>query len=184
MRTIIIISMCLLLSGSAGSAYSQESKPTRQEKKEARKLALEANYIILDSILTNKGFVIEADYLSNRYGDKAPVSSNINFIRVTGDKGVLQTGSTFARGSNGVGGTTAEGNIGSYEITKFPKSKSYKVRFNIQTGIGHYDVILNVSANARADATITGLGRGDLTWEGHLVTLGNSRTFKGWNTIW
>lgn len=165
-------------------AFSQdEYKPTRQEKKEAKKMQLRTNYAILDTILTRRVFVLEADYLRNKYGDQTSVMSNINFIRVQQETGVLQTGSSFSFGTNGVGGVTAEGEIGQWIINKNPKNLSYTVRFSLMTNIGHYDVVMNVSANTRATATITGLGPGNLIWDGHLVPLGTSRVFKGMNTI-
>jgi hypothetical protein len=42
---------------------------------------------------------------------------------------------------------------------------------------------MNVSSDNYATATITGLGPGNLTWQGHIATVGNSRIFKGQNTI-
>jgi hypothetical protein len=42
---------------------------------------------------------------------------------------------------------------------------------------------MTVSADNNAIATITGLGPGRLTWEGCLVTINNSRVFKGKNTL-
>lgn len=164
-------------------SLSQGEKPTRQEKKEARKYQMAANYAILDSLLTNRVFVLEANYLRTKYGDKIPVSSNINFIKVTETTGVLQTGSVFSMGYNGVGGVTAEGQIGQWDIHKDPKRLHYTLRFTINSNIGHYDVLLRVGADTRAEATITGLAPGNLTWEGNLVTLGNSRVFKGRNII-
>jgi hypothetical protein len=163
-------------------ASSQESKPTRQEKKEAKKLQLAANYVMLDSMLNRRFFVLEANYLKNRYGNQTPVSSNINFIRVDGTNGVLQTGSVFSQGYNGLGGVTAEGSIGRWEVSKNPKSKSYNLRFSLNTTIGHYDIVMNISADARAMATITGLGPGHLIWDGHLVPAEMSRVFQGQNT--
>jgi hypothetical protein len=169
--------------GLSSDCFSQDIKLTRQELKEARKAQLVANYYILDSLLNAKTFVLEADYLQNRYGDRIPVLSDLNFIKINETKGVLQTGSSFNTGYNGVGGVTAEGSIGSWNIYKNEKRLSYTVHFSLLTNIGHYDVMMNVSSNTRASATITGLGPGRLTWEGHLVTLYNSRIFKGINTI-
>lgn len=187
MRTKVFSRMSLfLLAGlliSTPYSLSQDGKPSRQEKKEARKYQLAANYAILDTLLTNRIFVLEADYLRTKYGDKIPVSSNINFIKVSESTGVLQTGSVFSMGYNGVGGVTAEGEIGQWDIHKDPKRLHYILRFTINSNIGHYDVLLRVGADTRAEATITGLGPGNLTWEGYLVTLGNSRVFKGRNFI-
>jgi hypothetical protein len=160
------------------NSSSQDIKLTRQELKEVRKAQLEANYYILDTLLNEKTFVLEADYLESRYGDRVPVLSDLNFIKVNEADGILQTGSSFNPGYNGVGGVTAEGKTGSWKITKNPKKLTYTVRFSLFSNIGHYDVLMYVSSNTRASATITGLGPGRLTWEGHLVPLNNSRVFK------
>jgi len=172
---LVVAGLCGLTSYS----FSQDAKLTRQERKDIKNAQLMANYYALDSVLNARAFVLEADYLQNRYGEKILVSSNLNFIKVVESNGVLQTGSYSGFGYNGVGGVTAEGKIQSWKIYKNPKKLSYTVHFSIQSSIGHYDILMNVSANTRASATITGLGPGNLTWEGHLVTLYNSRVFKG-----
>lgn len=164
-------------------ASSQDIKLSRQERKEVEKAQLAWNFHILDSLLNAKRFVLEADYLQDRYGMRIPVAQNLNFIKVNDPDGVLQTGNNFSMGPNGVGGVTAEGPLGSWKIFKDFKRMSYVVRFSISSNIGHYDVVLDVNAANYAQATITGLGPGKLTWVGHLVTVDNSRVFKGFNII-
>jgi hypothetical protein len=163
--------------------YSQDAKLSRQERKEVRKAAMTANFNILDSLLNAKSFVLVADYLRNTYGNVVPVVPSLNFIRVSNTKGVLQTGANDGMGYNGVGGVTAEGNLAGYKIYKDFKNMTYTLRFNLTTNIGIYDVLMTVNAANNASATITGLGPGNLTWQGHLETINNSRVFKGFNTI-
>ena len=162
---------------------SQDIKLTQQERKEVRKAQMAANFHILDSLLNSKSFVLEADFLQNGYGYRVPVVSGLNFIKVDDLKGILQTGSNFRMGYNGVGGVTAEGSIGNWKIDKNLKALSHTIQFSLQTQIGHYDVFMTVSSDNHATATITGLWPGRLTWDGHLETIGNSSVFKGWNTI-
>ena len=162
---------------------SQEAKLSRQERKEVRKTQMTANFYILDSLLNSKSFVLEADYLQNGYGYRVPVVSGLNFIKVDELKGILQTGSDFRIGYNGVGGVTAEGSIGSWKIGKNLKALSHTIQFSLLTQIGYYDVFMIVSSDNHATATIRGSGRGQLTWDGHLETINNSRVFKGHNTI-
>jgi hypothetical protein len=57
------------------------------------------------------------------------------------------------------------------------------LQFSLLTQIGFYDISMNISSDNRARATIRGLGRDQLTWDGHLETIGNARVFKGQNTI-
>lgn len=162
---------------------AQNTKLSRQEKKEIRKAQLDQNFYILDSLLNVRSFVLEADYLQDGFGRRVPVTSTLNFIKVNADEGVLQTGTYAGMGYNGVGGVTASGTIGSWKVTSDPRKLTYTLYFNIQTNIGHYDVFLTVNADNNATATITGLGPGKLTWDGHLETVNNSRVFKGQDTI-
>ncbi|MCJ7446653.1 MAG: DUF4251 domain-containing protein [Bacteroidales bacterium] len=165
------------------NSNSQDIKLDRQERKEVRKAQMAANFYILDSLLNARSFVLEADYLQNKYGDRIPVVSNLNFIKVDRSNGILQTGSNFGMGYNGVGGVTAEGTIESWKISKDSKKLSYTLQFSLLTQIGHYDIFMSVNADNHASATITGLGPGRLTWDGRLKTLYNTRVFKGQNTI-
>lgn len=163
--------------------FSHDTKMTRKEKKEARKTELYANYQAIDTLLERKQFVLEADYLQGKYGSEIPVTSTLNFIKVDSPNVILQTGANTAFGYNGVGGVTAEGNIVNYRISKDPKRLSYVVFFTTTTGIGTYDIVLRIGADATARATITGLTSGSLTYRGNLVATYNSRTFKGQRTL-
>lgn len=158
---------------------------TKKEKKEARRAELAANYKAIDTLLQKKTFILEAEFLQGRYGDQVPVSSNINFISVQTPRVVLQTGSnnSFGPGYNGVGGVTTEGQISNYRVSSDDKRLNHTVMFTTTTNIGTYDVILRVSADASATATITGMTRGSLTYRGNLVAPYNSKVFKGRNSM-
>jgi hypothetical protein len=187
MKTIkIFLAGLLVLSGLFGHSIcgiSQDVKPDKQERKEAKKAQMTANFYVLDSLLRSGRFVLEADFLQNKYGSRVSVPPMLNFIRVDGPKGVLQTGSDTRQGYNGVGGVTAEGSIVDYKITNDKKHLSTTVTFNLVSTLGNFDIFLTVSADNNATATISGSTSGRLTWDGHLVTLSNSRVFKGYNTI-
>jgi hypothetical protein len=165
------------------NSNSQDKKLSRHELKEVRKAQMVLNFNYLDSLLNSKVFVLEADILRNKYGEIVNVVPTLNFIKVDVSHGVLQTGSNFSMGYNGVGGVTAEGSLGGWKISKNAKKLNYMLHFSLLTNLGNYDVSMTVSANNRAVATIRGLGPGELTWEGHLVAIDNSLVFKGRNTI-
>ncbi len=152
-------------------------------RKEARKAELTTGYNIIDSLLNARSFVLAADQLQNRIGDLVEVSPAINFIKVVGSTGILQTGSNSRIGSNDVGGTTAEGSVGNWKIFTEPRELTHRLTFSILSQIGNYDVSLYVTADNRATATIKGLGPGELTWIGHLETINNSGVFKGRDTF-
>jgi hypothetical protein len=171
------------LLGFSANTNSQDPKPDKKARKEAKRAESEANFRVLDSLLFMGQYVLEANYLQNKYGDRVLVSSNLNFIRVEGPRGVLQTGSDQRFGSNGVGGVTAEGTIGNYKITRNLKNLSCTVTFDIVTNLGSFNILMIVSSDNNARATISGTTSGKLTWDGHLATLNNSKVFKGSNSI-
>jgi hypothetical protein len=187
MKTMKMSMVCLFLVFGlfwfTPDSNSQDVKLSRQERKEVRKAQMAENFVILDSLLNAKMFVLEADYLQDNYGNIKPVLSTLNFIKVNGASAILQTGSSGGIGSNDVGGATAEGRIGEWKVTKYVKTLSYYLRFNLVTQIGNYDILMTVTSDNVASATISGLGPGKLTWRGHLETLNNARIFKGQNTI-
>jgi hypothetical protein len=162
--------------------YSRDTKISRKEKKETRKAELYANYRAIDSLLKKKTFVLEAYTLRDKYGDNVPVNNNLNFIRVNGSNVVLQTGTPSGMGYNGVGGVTAEGSISNWKVVADEKRLNHSVSFNTTTGVGIYDVMMTIAADATASATITGMTSGRLTYLGNLVAPYNSRVFKGMRT--
>jgi hypothetical protein len=167
----------------AFKSYSQDDKLTRQEKKAAQKEQQYINYQVLDSMIKNKSFVLEADFLENGFGGRRPVMSNINFIMVDSLKAVLQTGNDNRMGYNGVGGVTAEGQISNMKVTKNQKSLSFFLRFTVSTQVGFYDVAMNIYSTNFARAEITGLTAGKLIYDGRIQTLYNSRVYKGRSLI-
>jgi hypothetical protein len=183
---VLLLAFGLMLVSASGNSQQKrisEKEVTKQERKEARKAALQANFAILDSLLGKRTFVLESDYLQDKYGNQVQVPSMVNFIMVNAGHGVLQTGSNVAMGYNGVGGVTAEGSVSKWEIHKNFKSFSFIIRFAIQTDIGMYDVFMTIDADNHARATITGLWPGKLIYSGHLNTLDNTGVFKGTRTI-
>jgi len=181
--------VCLMLitgiTGAYNSVYAREKKEERKARKEAEKYMLTANYYAQDTILNLREFVLEADYLQGRYGQLIPVSSKINFVKVLGEKGTIQTGNPLYVGSygNGLGGDTAEGNISNYKVSGNPKSLTHRISFDLITsGLGTYNIVINVMADNTASATITNATSMRLTWKGELVALFNANIFKGMDT--
>ena len=175
--------LLIIFCGISSYSYTQDTKPDKQSKKEAKKAQRFADFQSLDTLLNFRAYVLEASYLKNTYGSMISVTSNLNFIRVAGYNGVLQTGSDTRLGSNNVGGVTAEGTINNYKIVKDQKNLAFTVTFDLFTNLGTFDILMNVSCDNSATATISGSTSGRLTWSGRLVPLNKSRVFKGTNTI-
>jgi hypothetical protein len=185
MKTMKLKKAGLLVLGfllTAAVGLSQEYQPTKQERKELKQAAYRSNFYSQDTLIVLRKYVLQADYLQNKIGDMVSVSNTLNFIKVDGEKGVLQTGSDFLVGYNGVGGVTAEGSISNYKINRNMKSLSHHVSFTLMTNIGTFNINMNVLADNTASATIRGNSSGSLTWRGNLAAIYNARVFKGPNT--
>jgi hypothetical protein len=177
---ILLLIICMV--GTSLDISAQIKNGDKRSKKEERRAKAEYSYRTLDSLMSSGRYVLEANYLQSKYGTMLPVSSNINFIRVNGPKGILQTGNDLRDGYNGIGGVTAEGKISNYVIKRDPKRLTMAVTYQLFTNIGTYDIMLNVGADNSASATISGMTSARLTWRGQIVSLDKSKTFKGQTT--
>jgi hypothetical protein len=186
MRTPIIILLALLLFPSVyGQTEETIDRKTQKEmlreernrQREAEKVALAA---MVDTMVNTKRFVLEADYLSNQYGNRVVVNSTLNFIIVDSVQGTIQTASLSGTGGpNMMGGMTADGQITQYELSKLPKNRGYNIRMMIMTSVGIYDIFFTISPDGSATATMGGNWGGKLNFHGNLVPFGVSRIYKG-----
>lgn len=161
---------------------SQTAKPSKQEKKEARKAELNSNFQKIDSLIRMRYFVIEASYLGDHRGNRISVSPTLNFISIDRDKATIQVGSDSNFGYNGAGGVTAEGRLDGMRIARDPKKHTFSIRFNVLTSIGAYDVFLSINSDYSAGAEVSGYTSGNLLYTGRFVPLNKSKIFKGSNT--
>ncbi len=148
-------------------------------KKEKRNAELEKDFQLTKSMLENRNFVLETDYLQDRRGIRIPVNSTINFVSVDSTDAIIQIGSNFRIGPNGVGGVTAKGNINKWELTEDQKHKAFTLRMNVMTTIGIYDLFINIAASGRGTATLTGMRSGSLMFDGDLVPWEKSSVYVG-----
>jgi hypothetical protein len=134
----------------------------------------------VDSMISQRRFVLEADYVSGKTGSRVPVSSTLNFIIVDSAEVVLQLGSLSGVGYNGVGGITVEGNVTKYEMSKKEGKKgvSYSITIFIMSNLGVYDIQFWISSSGVADASVRGNTSGVLNYSGNLVPIYKSRIYK------
>lgn len=177
---IIFISLLFVFTASFGevNAATQESslKSKDKDKIDSKK---KEQFEAIGNLLREKSFVLEAEWLRDKYGNRVYVSPTINFVKVDKPEAVLQIGSNHGFGYNGLGGITAEGTLSEMKIKENEKKLVYYVQMTFMTSIGTYDVNMNVDSNGWADASVTGLRSGRLTYQGDLVALENSRIYKG-----
>jgi hypothetical protein len=174
-HTIIIFLLICSVGVTRASVQDENSKMSRKERRAAENEQL---YIKNKQMIEDRSFVLESDFLQDRYGYRIPVTRNINFIMVDGDEAVIQIGSDIGLGANGVGGVTAKGKITKWELQENNRKKTFNLRMNILTTIGMYNVSLSIG-NYNATARLTGMRPGNLTFNGDLVALEESSVFEG-----
>lgn len=160
----------------------KELKKLAKEQKKSEQEQLKKELIsTVKTILEEQQFVLKADYIDDGRGNRIPVSNTLNFVVVDSIKSVLQIGSPYGYGWNGVGGITVEGTISRYDlnIIKGRKSTSYSLEIVIMSSIGIYDVHFNISETGSTDATVRSTTSGQLRYSGEIVQLNQSRVYKG-----
>ncbi len=178
----LIISIGLILSLGFFSTLMAQDEMTREERKQAKKERIEKQYKTTEHILENREFVLEANFLGNRYGQRIPVTSTLNFIMVDSTDAVIQIGSQSGVGYNGVGGITTEGQVTDFELNKNDKKNNFSLSMNVMTNLGIYDIFMNISADGHASARISGLRGGQLTYTGVIVPENQSYVYQGTST--
>lgn len=176
-KLVLIFVFVLSTSLIFAQGTNQDSTLTRKEKRNAER---EKQYQLTKDMLENKNFVLESNFLENRYGNRFPVSPNINFVKVEpSGEAVIQIGSNWRIGPNGVGGVTAKGKITTWVLTTNQKNETFNVRMIVMTPIGIYDLNFSVMAGGQATANLSGMGGGRLTFDGDLVPVDQSGTYEG-----
>ena len=185
MKTILfILGLFFCLGVSAQESELSKREKRRLQKQQAREAQAKQdsiNAIVVEWMLKNKHFVLEAEMISAPGKQRVNVSSNINFVYVDSTFGAVQIGSAHLIGLNGVGGVTVEGRITKYDlkINKGRGGKSYFLMLYVSSNSGFFDISLNISAIGVADATLSGNWGGKLSYHGKIVALSQSRVYKG-----
>jgi len=164
-----------------GTLDSQTTKKLNKEQKlEQKRLDEAVMSKIVDSIVGQRKFVLEADFLSNQSGNRIIVNNLLNFIMIDSTEIIIQIASnTGIGGPNGMGGITARGHISSFEVKKTGKKQDiYYVRLVANTSVGIYDIFMNISPSSNSDATISGITSGKLNYHGSIKSLKKSRVYK------
>lgn len=109
-----------------------EKELSRQERKalQARIDSLqwaEAMEAVKDTV-----FTLEADQVIFKYGHRAYVSSNTNFVSVNKNRATVQVAFNVpVAGPNGMGGITLDGNVSAYKLETDKKGKFSTLSFNV-----------------------------------------------------
>lgn len=180
MKTILLNIIVLFVGLNVSAQDAGSERQTRKALRKAHRDSVEnAEYQLTKYLVENRKFVLEADFMANKTGNRVPVTSNLNFIKVDSLKVVLQTGRNSGVGANGLGGVTAEGSVSKWNVKSDEKNRSYYITMDVSSNVGFYTVFLDISSSGKATARLTGLGPGQLIWDGNIVPIQLSRVFKG-----
>ena len=174
-KSIVIV---LVLAIVSTAAFSQEkSKKELRKEREAEQLQALTNFA------NNQQWVIEAHTVYNKRGQSYPMNPTTNFVGVDGDETTVQLSFNTVVGWNGLGGITLTGKITKYEVKGKP-GKPFSIRMRAIGGsLGNVDLVINVSPSGYASASIRGNFGDRITFAGQMVSLQESRVYKGQETF-
>lgn len=181
-RILVILAMSLIVFAGMAQSKAEQRKAQREAKNEQKARDEAAMAVIIKEALENKQFVLEADFLANKYGERIVVPPSLNFVGIDKDLSVFQFANGRDVGYNGVGGITVEGNVQSYRY-KVSKKGVYTLEFSVSTSAGTIFVNMTVSPNGMADATVSSNGPNKLSYQGRCVPLAASKVYKGSRTF-
>lgn len=154
---------------------------SREERKAYREKKTAEDHAVTGAILETKAWVLEAHTLQDRYGETYNISSTLNFIGIEEDKVTVQLGSTHEIGYNGVGGITLDSRVSQYEIIEGKRKNSgYTVTLSLMNSLmGSSRIVIHVSPDGTASATLTTMEGERVTYNGKIVHLSQSTVYKG-----
>jgi hypothetical protein len=177
MKRLVIFIVFIISTGFLFAQGNDENSTL--SRKEKRKAEAEKQFELTKQMLENKSFVLESYYLQDRYGNRIPVMSDINFVAIDSTEAIIQIGSNWRIGPNGVGGVTAKGQITKWELSENEKNQTFTLRMNVMTPIGFYDLMFSILGSGKGTALLTGLRSGRLTFDGDLVPWSDSSIYVG-----
>lgn len=183
MKKLMLILSAVFLMTQFGLSQDtqQERKLTKAEKKAQKKIAQMRQHEVILALVESQNFVIEANRLTDRYGNTIFLNPSINFISLIDSTSTIQLALDGAiRGSNGLGGFTVDSDLQQFKIVEDRFNKG--VRFNLRvfgSALGSADVRVDLNHNGLATATINTLRGGRFTLQGVIVPLEESSVYKG-----
>lgn len=184
-KLILILLLFPLISLSAQAQGSNLSKKeirqmAKLKQKEAEEKQRQTDIKITSHLIKNQRYILMADEISNRYGNRLYVNRMLNFVLVDSINAIIQVGDNHSIGSNGVGGFTIDGRITKYEVKKNEKKKSYYISFWVQSPGGSFDVSLNISESGYTSASVSSATMGGrLSYYGKLEPIQKRKIYKG-----
>lgn len=179
MKNLIAILFIFTLCFQVNAQETKSKKEIRAEKKAQEKVKQDAHRLVQEQWVKDTTFVLEAQRVSNKQGEVFQLNSTINFVYVNKDKATIQLGFDQLVGWNGVGGITITGRITRYEIDDEKKDKPIFIRMSIQGSAGMQDLTIWISSNGNGEAQIVDMRGNRIQFSGEIVSLDETRIFKG-----
>ena len=188
---IMMIAVMVLAAGtlSAQKLIKAKKKAAKQEKKEAKKLAKaeeKANYELYKAegkkMIESRDFVLIAQMISGRDTRPIPVVDNSNFVKIEGDKIVVQfaLNRPDVGGTNDMGGNTYKGTIRKLEAKDLGEGKSVNVRVDfVSPSIQGVATIYIDIMGSTVKAQMIDSG-GTINFSGKYIALKDAFLLQGW----
>lgn len=118
------------------SVEPEEKVLSRQERKMLQERIDSMQWATAMEAINDTAFVLEADQVIFKYGQRAYVSSTTNFVSVYKRDATLQVAFNVpAAGPNGMGGITLDGMVTSYKVSTSKKGDMVNIDMNV-SGVG------------------------------------------------
>ena len=167
------------------SAFAQQPKLSKEERRAQRRAALEESYEENREIILDRRFAIEANRFADRYGRQYFLNSNANFIMADGENGVIQLAFNNGPGYNGLGGITLQG-----RVTKFTVHPRKNGALNTTgrmvvsgTALGAVDIFFNVNGEGNASFRVSSSYGHRFTLYGFITHLEDTVLYQGLTTF-
>lgn len=178
---MLLISGLVTLSLCVFGQSKEDKKAEKAARKEAKLEEQAMRMELLNELIRNKSWVLEANQLKSEKGRMAHnLNPNLNFVSCVGEDGTVQLSFTGVAGWNGVGGVTLDGQYDSYEV-KEPKKKggSVTLQANVRGTGGFARMTLLIQSATQAEVRISGNWGQQLKLYGTIYSPDDSRVFKG-----
>lgn len=192
---MILLTLCLL-AGVANYARSESQpdpmQPARRTQTERTRAAdrqrAKREQAVADSLahlkalrsLDRLDFALEADQLTLRRGRVVFVSSDTNFVTLSGDTATVQVAPFMGGGPNGIGGITLEGRASGIQVKTDKQGNTTFAMSVFGRGISATLSIRLPAGSNRASVSIDpNLSSNRILLTGVLIPLDESRVFKG-----
>jgi hypothetical protein len=177
MRKVVLISSILLL---PFMALAQNQKASKEQKKEQKEQENAEKMQALYKIVESRQFVVEANQVFGNAGDVFDVMPSVNFFAVDSSYSTMQLSFIGIIGWNGIGGITSDGKLDKFELEELVGGKPITLygSINSRSG-GNVQFTMYVYSSGMANVTATGNWGNDITFQGRLFTLADSKVYKG-----